>query len=84
MAVEQTLKDSELRYRRLFEAAQDGILILDAKTGMIEDVNPYLIKMLGYSREEFVKRKLWDVGAFRDTEANRDAFEVLQMDKYIS
>jgi len=52
------LKDSELRYRRLFEAAQDGILILDAETGMIEDVNPYLITMLGYSREEFVEKKL--------------------------
>ena len=52
----QKLINSELRYRRLFEAAQDGILILDAKTGMIEDVNPYLIKMLGYSREEFVKK----------------------------
>jgi PAS domain S-box-containing protein len=51
------LKDSELRYRRLFEAAQDGILILDAETGMIEDVNPYLITMLGYSREEFVEKK---------------------------
>ena len=60
----QTLKDSELRYRRLFEAAQDGILILNAETGMIEDVNPYLINMLGYSREEFVEKKLWEVGAF--------------------
>ena len=54
---ELSLKKSEVRYRRLFEAAQDGILILDAGTGMIEDVNPYLIKMLGYSREEFVEKK---------------------------
>src|SRR5215216_2680181 len=74
---------SELRYRRLFEAAQDGILILDASTGMIEDVNPYLIKMLGYSREEFVKKKLWEVGAFRDIEASKEAFEVLQANEYI-
>ena len=44
------LKASETRYRRLFEAAQDGILILDAQTGMIDDVNPFLIAMLGYSR----------------------------------
>ena len=50
------LKDSELRYRRLFEAAEDGILILDAETGMIEDVNPFLINMLGYSREEFINK----------------------------
>ena len=77
------LKDSELRYRRLFEAAQDGILILDAETGMIEDVNPYLIKMLGYSREEFVEKKLWEVGAFKDIEASKDAFEALQENEYI-
>jgi PAS domain S-box-containing protein len=79
----QTLIDSELRYRRLFEAAQDGVLILDARTGMIEDVNPYLIKMLGYSREEFVEKKLWEVGAFKDIEASQDAFEALQKKEYI-
>ena len=77
------LKDSEVRYRRLFEAAEDGILILDAKTGMIEDVNPFLIKMLGYSREEFVEKKLWEVGAFKDIEASQNAFEALQENKYI-
>ena len=48
--VEQSLKNSELRYRRLFESIQDGILILDAGTGSISDVNPYLINMLGYSQ----------------------------------
>ena len=79
----QQIKTSELRYRRLFEAAQDGILILDAETGMIEDVNPYLIKMLGYSREEFVKKKLWEVGAFKDIEASKEAFEALQRNEYI-
>ncbi|MBI5352717.1 MAG: PAS domain S-box protein [Chloroflexi bacterium] len=79
----QTLKNSELRYRRLFESAQDGILILDAETGMIEDVNSYLIKMLGYSREEFVKKKLWEVGAFRDIEASKGAFEALQENEFI-
>jgi PAS domain S-box-containing protein len=77
------LIDSELRYRRLFEAAQDGVLILDARTGMIEDVNPYLIKMLGYSREEFVEKKLWEVGAFKDVEASQIAFEALQVNEYI-
>ena len=79
----EKIKTSELRYRRLFEAAQDGILILDAETGMIEDVNPYLIKMLGYSREEFMKKKLWEVGAFKDVEASKEAFEALQKNEYI-
>lgn len=56
LLIMQTLKDSELRYRRLFETAQDGVLILDAATGMIEDVNPYLSKILGFSSEELKKK----------------------------
>ena len=79
----QKLKTSELHYRRLFEAAQDGILILDARTGVIIDVNPYLIKMLGYSREEFLEKKIWEVGAFKDIEASQNAFEALQENEYI-
>jgi diguanylate cyclase (GGDEF)-like protein/PAS domain S-box-containing protein len=77
------IKTSELRYRRLFEAAQDGILILDAATGDITDVNPFLIRMLGYSREEFVQKKLWEVGAFQDVKASQEAFAALQEDEYI-
>jgi PAS domain-containing protein len=61
----QNIETSELRYRRLFEAAQDGILLLNAETGMITDVNPFLVKMLGYTREEIVEKRLWEVGAFR-------------------
>jgi diguanylate cyclase (GGDEF)-like protein/PAS domain S-box-containing protein len=79
----QNIKTSELRYRRLFEAAQDGILLLDAETGMITDVNPFLVRMLGYTREEFVEKKLWEVGAFKDIEASQEAFEALQKDEYI-
>jgi diguanylate cyclase (GGDEF)-like protein/PAS domain S-box-containing protein len=79
----QNIKTSELRYRRLFEAAQDGILLLDAETGAITDVNPFLIKMLGYTREEFVEKKLWEVGAFKDVEASQEAFEALQKNEYI-
>ena len=75
-----SLKDSELRYRRLFEAAQDGILILDAASGAITDVNPFLIHLLGYSRDEFIGKRLWEVGAFKDIEASKDAFEILKKD----
>jgi len=80
---EQSLRISELRYRRLFESAQDGILILNAETGSISDVNPYLIDMLGYSREEFVEKKLWEVGAFKDIEASRSSFQALQKNEFI-
>ncbi len=80
---ETSLKDSELRYRRLFETAQDGILILDSKTGAITDVNPFLVNLLGYSREEFTGKKLWEVGAFKDIEASKEAFQALQKNEYI-
>ena len=68
------LETSELRYRRLFETAQDGILILDAETAQIVDVNPFLIDMLGYSKEEFIGKKLWEVGPFKNTEVAKSAF----------
>ena len=77
------LKESEICYRRLFEAAKDGILIVNAETGAITDVNPFLIQMLGFSREEFIEKKLWEVGAFKDTKASKDAFQSLQKNEYI-
>jgi len=69
---EAALKASETRYRRLFETAQDGILILDAETGRIADVNPFLIEMLGYSSEDFWGKQLWEIGPFKNTEAAKN------------
>jgi diguanylate cyclase (GGDEF)-like protein/PAS domain S-box-containing protein len=77
------IQSSETKYRRLFESAQDGILILNAKTAQIDDVNPYLIKLLGYSREEFLGKKLWEIGALADTILNKDEFRHLQESKFI-
>jgi PAS domain S-box-containing protein len=74
---------SELRYRRLFESAKDGILILDAETGKIVDVNPYLIEMLGYSKEQFIEKAIWDIGFFKDIVANHDNFLELQRKEYV-
>jgi PAS domain S-box-containing protein len=79
----EALEISETRYRRLFETAQDGILILDADTGQISDVNPFLVQMLGYSHEDFSGRKLWEIGAFKDIEASRAAFSELQARGYV-
>lgn len=76
--MESKLKESEVRYRRLFEAAHDGILILDSETAQITDVNPFLIDLLGYSKSEFLDKKLWEVGAFSNMKAAKDAFEILQ------
>src|SRR4030043_414549 len=80
---EEALKSSEKRYRRLFETAQDGILILDAETGQISDVNPFLVEMLGYSHEDFMGKKLWEIGAFKDIEASKAAFLELQSKGYV-
>jgi PAS domain S-box-containing protein len=77
------LRLSELRYRRLFETAHDGILILDANSGEIIDVNPFMIDLLQYPFEELRGRKLWDIGEFKDIAANRAAFETLQHNEYI-
>jgi len=74
---------SEIRYRRLFETAQDGILILDADTGQIVEVNPFLITMLGFSRDQFLGKKLWEIGLFKDIVASKDNFEELQRKEYI-
>lgn len=74
---------SELRYRRLFESARDGILILDADTGQIVDVNPYLIEMLGFSKDDFIGKELWQIGLFKDVAASQLAFEELQQRGYI-
>ncbi len=52
------LRTSEIRYRRLFESARDGILILDAASLKITDVNPFMLELLGYSRDEFLGKEL--------------------------
>jgi diguanylate cyclase (GGDEF)-like protein/PAS domain S-box-containing protein len=81
--IEQEKASSELRYRRLFETAQDGILILNAETGQITDVNPFLIDMLGYSKNEFIGKRLWEIGAFIDARKSREAYKELQKNNYI-
>ena len=77
------LQHSETRYRRLFEAAKDGILILDAFNGRIVDVNPFLIVMLGYTYQEFLGKELWEIGIFKNIDDSKAAFIELQKKGYI-
>jgi len=77
------LRTSEIRYRRLFEAARDGILIIDAITRKITDVNPFLVELLGYGRDEFLGKELWQIGLLKDVEAAHDAFRSLQEEGYL-
>lgn len=81
--VAEALEISELRYRRLFETAKDGIIILDAESGVIDDINPFLENMLGYSRESLVGKKLWQIGPMKDVKACKKAFLELQTVEYI-
>src|SRR5579864_3993702 len=79
----RSLVDSETRFRRLFEAARDGILLLDADTGEITHVNPFLEEILGCSGGEFLHQKLWDIGLFEDVEMCKRTFERLQEASYV-
>ncbi len=72
LASRETVRRSEVRYRRLFEAAQDGILILDADSGHVVDVNPFMTRLLGYTHAELVGRELSHVDLFADA-SSRDA-----------
>ena len=81
--IEDALKISETRYRSLFETTQDGILILDAETGRILDVNPFLLDMLDYSHDAFLGRKIWEIGAFKHMEACGAAFDDLRTQGYV-
>ena len=80
---EEALLASEIRYRRLFESAKDGILILDAETGKIVDVNPFLIDLLGFSYEQFIEKTIWEIGSFKDIISNYEKFLELQKNEYV-
>ncbi len=80
---DDVLNISELRYRRLFESARDGILILDADTAKITDANPFIAELLGYTHAELVGKELWEIGLFKDVEESKAAVRKLQATHYI-
>lgn len=81
--VENRLEILETRYRRLFESAKDGIIILDAETGKIIDINPFLCELLDYSKDKFIDKELWQIGFFKDIAANKEKFSKLQNEEYV-
>jgi PAS domain S-box-containing protein len=80
---EQALRASEVKYRKLFETAQDGILILEADTGRISEVNPFLLKLLGFTHEEVVGRFIWELSPFEDIVSNQEKLIQLQVEGYV-
>jgi len=83
LQIQRALQTSEKQYRRLFESAKDGILILDAETGVIVDANPFILRLLSYSYPEMVGMKLWEIGLFADIAESKVSFKELQTKKYI-
>ena len=83
LSLQADVPASEIKYRRLFETAQDGILILEADTGRVSDVNPFLVKLLGFSREEMVGKTVGELSPFRDVLSNKAMLERLQKEEYV-
>jgi two-component system, chemotaxis family, CheB/CheR fusion protein len=75
---ESALRLSEIRFRRLFEATKDGILMLDATSHRITHVNPFVSDLLGHPVEHFVGKELWEIGVLRDQEASDAAMRQLR------
>ena len=77
------MRASEIRYRRLFEAARDGILIVDPDTRKITEANPFMTELLGYRHDELLGKELWEIGLLKDEAASREAFFELQQNHFI-
>ncbi len=80
---DDALRASEIRYRRIFETARDGIFLLDADTERITDVNPFLLEMLGFSHDELIGRAPWDIGPVKGIQATQEAMRHLQDKEYV-
>src|ERR1700689_1736796 len=78
LAFRVAIRQSEIRYRRLFEAAHDGVLILNAISRKITDANPFMSHLLGYRHDELLGKELWEIGLLKDEQASRAAFRELQ------
>jgi two-component system, chemotaxis family, CheB/CheR fusion protein len=83
LQLQAAMRRSEVRYRRLFEAAMDGVLIIDPETRRILDANPFAAELLGYTRQELLGRELFEVGLFRDESASREAFRELRENAFV-
>ena len=82
-AARAALRVSEMRCRRLFESARDGVLLLDPGTRKITDANPFMIELLGSTLEEFVGKELWEIGLLKDQHAGEEMFRVLRKKNFI-
>jgi PAS domain S-box-containing protein len=75
---EDAVRISEIRYRRLFEAAHDGVLILDPVTRKITDANPFMTQLLDYPHDQLVGKELFEIGLLEDEAASQEMFRKLK------
>ena len=61
--LEETLRTSEKKYRKLFEAESDAIFLIERETGKILDANPAASQIYGYAHEEFLGLRNIDISA---------------------
>lgn len=82
-AAELKVRTSETRYRRLFEAAQDGVLLIDPATCKITDANPFMTTLLGYSHGQLVGKQLFEIGLLKDEAVSQDMFQKLKREGHV-
>ncbi len=80
---ERLIEASEVRFRRLFESARDGILIIDPLTRKITEANPFMEELLHTPRQDLIGKELWEIGLLRDQQDARVAYERLIETGYI-
>lgn len=69
---------AEVRFQRLFETAKDGMVVIEAETEAVLDVNPFLLWLTGFSREDFVGKSIADAGALLHLEHAADVMKEVQ------
>ncbi len=74
----KTLRTSENRFRRLFDTAQDGILLIDPVTRKVLDANPSAVDILRTSLDTLLGQELWEVGLLKDESSSHAVFRELQ------
>ncbi len=82
-AAEDKLRISEIRYRRLFEAANDGVLLVDPATLKIVDANPFMTRLLGYTHDQLVGKELFEIGLLKDSAMSQDMVDKLKIEHHV-
>lgn len=62
---EDALRRSELRYRRIFETALDALILVEDREGLVVDVNPRTVELLGYSWGELAGHPVWAIDTLK-------------------